>query len=53
MTPEEMAPLIDVFGLDEAWFRELAEEYEPGFDPALYHFQCLHCGVRRFGMDWS
>ncbi len=51
MTAEEMAPLIEAFGLDETWFREYAEEYESIGDPAIYHFKCLHCGIQRFGMD--
>lgn len=53
MTPEEMAPLIEDHGVDESWFSELAQHYQPGGEPAIYHFRCLHCGANRFGMDYG
>ena len=53
LTADEMSPLIEEHGVDESWFRELGTNYQPGGQHAIYHFQCLHCGINRFGMDYT
>jgi uncharacterized protein len=39
---------------DDNWERsDFVRWYEPGGDPSIYHFRCLHCRENRFGMDCS
>jgi uncharacterized protein len=53
MTADEMAPLTSQHGVDSKWFAELAQHYQPGGQPAIYHFRCLHCKTNLFGMDYT
>lgn len=53
VTPEELAPLIAQHGIDQAFWEQLASHYQPGGQPAIYHFRCLHCGINRLGMDYT
>ncbi len=53
MTPKEMAPLCADHGVDAEWFAKVADTYEPGGQPAIYHFKCLVCNSNLFGMDYT
>ena len=37
---------------DESW-ADLLSYYEPGNDPAIYHFECVHCKKQLFNYDCS
>lgn len=37
---------------EEDW-RLLLSEYEPGGNPSVYHFRCLHCGASIFTLDFT
>jgi uncharacterized protein len=32
---------------------ERAAGHEPGGNPAVYHFRCLHCGTSVFALDFT
>jgi len=53
ITPGEKAVFIQFHGITEEWFDDMVERYVPGTQPAIYHFRCLHCGLDRFGMDYT
>ena len=51
ISAEGRAELATEFSLSEEDWHELVDEYEPGAEPAIYHFRCLSCGTDRFHMD--
>jgi len=36
-----------------ATWQRLVANYQPGGNPAIYHFICLHCGVSHYGLDFT
>lgn len=40
-------------GMGESEWQHLTSGYQPGGDPALYKFKCLHCEAVLFGWDCS
>ena len=53
MTTEEIDYLLQDHGANHTQFREMAEHYQPGSQPAIYHFQCAKCDANLFGMDYT
>lgn len=53
MTADERTRFSAEQNIDEEEFADLVEHYEPAGQPAIYHFRCLHCGINRFGMDYT
>ena len=53
LNDDEMSQLNSDFGVDRSWLTELLAHYEPGGQPAIYHFQCLKCGRNLFGIDYT
>jgi uncharacterized protein CbrC (UPF0167 family) len=47
----EREALLHREGLRQADWERVAAGYEPGGDPAVYHFRCLHCGTSVFALD--
>jgi uncharacterized protein len=46
----------EIFGsnnIDKESWLDLLSYYEPGGDPAIYHFECLHCKKQIFNHDCS
>lgn len=48
-----VGPVRQAHGMSDQEWQDLVGGYEPGGDPALYKFVCLHCGSILLGMDYS
>jgi uncharacterized protein len=48
-----VGPVREAHGMSVEEWGELTSHYEPGGNPALYKFICLHCGATILGMDCS
>ena len=53
MTPEEIDYLLQDHGANHEQFKKMAEHYQPGGQPAIYHFKCLKCHTNLFGLDYT
>ena len=53
MTNDEIDYLLQDHGVSREQFKEMAANYQPGGQPAIYHFKCLECDSNLFGMDYT
>lgn len=53
LTPKERGEIFLSNEIDDEAWNDLLSYYEPGGDPAIYHFQCIHCGKNVFNYDCS
>ena len=49
----EHIPVSGGEDLDADLLADIATRYRPGGSPAIYKFQCLHCGAVLFSMDFD
>ncbi len=48
----ELALFLEEKLIDINDWREIVSGYQMGGSPAVYKFQCLHCGANRYSMDF-
>lgn len=48
-----LAEQLAEWGIDIGFWKKILANYEPGGNPAVYRFQCLHCGKNRYGLDFT
>jgi uncharacterized protein len=53
LTPPERGAIFAQPEINDAAWNDLMSYYEPGGDPAIYHFECIHCKKQLFNYDCS